>query len=80
MTDEQLKTLLEAAAEAGAKKALASVGLHDEGAPNDVRDLRQLLADWRTMRRSVLTTIVNSIVFGIVGLAVAGAVWHLRRQ
>lgn len=80
MTDDQLKVLLEAAAEVGAKKALASVGLHDEEAANDVRDLRKVMSDWRAMKRGALTSLVNLIVLGMAALMGAGVLWHLKRQ
>lgn len=77
---DTLKAIVEKAAEDGARKALAGVGLHDEDAANDVRDLRQVMADWRAMKRGVLTALANAIVLGLLGLILAGAIWHLRRQ
>ena len=47
MPEEEFEQLLELAAERGAKKALANVGLVDEHAANDIRDLRSLLGAFR---------------------------------
>lgn len=71
--------MVEKAAEDGARKALAGVGLHDADAGNDVHDLRQMMADWRAMKRGILTALGNTIVLGVLGLILAGALWHLRR-
>ena len=48
---EEFKLMLEAAAEKGAKKALADVGLSDEEAIHDVHELRDLLDGWREVKR-----------------------------
>lgn len=77
---EMYRAMLERAAEDGAKKALAAIGLHDEDAANDVHDLRQIMADWRAMKRGVLTALANTIVLGIIGLLVTGALWYSRKQ
>jgi len=42
MPEEEFEQLLELAAERGAKRALANVGLVDEDAASDIRDLRSL--------------------------------------
>lgn len=76
MTDDQWKTLLEAAAEAGAKKALASVGLHDERAADDVRELRDWLGNVRTLKSEFVRAIGRAIGMSLVGaLAVAATMW-----
>lgn len=74
-----LRAMLEKAAEDGAKKALAAVGLHDEDAADDVRDLRQVMADWRAVKRGVFTSVANAIVLGLMGLIGFGVLWHLRK-
>lgn len=76
---QELRAMVEKAAEDGARKALAGVGLHDADAGNDVHDLRQMMADWRAMKRGILTALGNTIVLGVLGLILAGALWHLRR-
>jgi hypothetical protein len=49
LTRAKLDDIVESAAERGAKKALASVGLHDDKAASD---MRSLLAVYRTIRNS----------------------------
>lgn len=41
----ELQAMLDAATETGARRALASLGLHDGEAAQDMRDLRRLLTD-----------------------------------
>lgn len=65
---EELRTLLEHAAEIGAKKALESVGLHDAKASEDIRDVRGLLESYRTVRTSLLATIGKAIAVAILAL------------
>lgn len=62
----EFETLLEAAAERGAKKALEKVGLHDEDAMGDLRDLRGLLGAYKTVKSSVLTTVGRAIAVAII--------------
>jgi hypothetical protein len=47
MTEAELELLLDRAAKRGAEEALRSIGLHDENAVHDVKDLRDLLVLWR---------------------------------
>lgn len=74
MTQQEIDTLLEAAAERGAKRALERLGLHDEDAGNDIRDLRSLLESWRSARSTVLKTITQWITMGLLG-AIAFGTW-----
>jgi hypothetical protein len=41
------------------KSVLKEVGLHDEDAGNDVRDLRSLITDWRGMKKVVWQTVAR---------------------
>lgn len=75
MTDPELKQLIENAAEAGAERALAKVGLHDENAGHDVRELRGLLDSWRETKKAVTQTIARSITTAILGALAAGLWW-----
>lgn len=78
LTPEQLEVLLESAAERGARKALERVGLHDEEAPGDVRDLRGLLGAWRTVRTSILSTVGKAIAVAILAALAfkSGVYWR----
>ena len=50
MTDAELEALIDRAAKRGADEALKRIGLHDEHAGDDVREVRGLLEAWRTAR------------------------------
>lgn len=47
-----LRAIVEEAGEAGATRALTRLGLSDEGAGADVKELRELLRAWREAKRS----------------------------
>ena len=48
-----LRAIAEEAGELGATRALTRLGLADEGAGGDVRELRELLRMWRDTKRGV---------------------------
>jgi hypothetical protein len=75
LSEASLQLLLESAAEAGAKKALAAVGLHDDKAGRDVGDLRGLLDAFRAVKSTILTTIARIVTVAILA-ALAAAIWH----
>ena len=77
---QELRAMLEKASEDGARKALAAVGLEDKEAAGDLRDLRQVMSDWRAVRRSVLTALGTALVLGVLGLIGLGVRWHLKQQ
>mgnify|MGYP003387497625 CR=1 FL=1 len=72
--DEHLNAMLDAAAERGAKRALEAVGLHDEAAGNDIRDLRTLIVSWRDIKRSAMRSFVGWVTASVLGF-IATAVW-----
>lgn len=74
-----LDALLEDAAERGARKALASVGLNDERAPEHIRGLRDLFASYQVVRNSVLKQIgtgIALVIFGFLAFAVGGGYFN----
>lgn len=68
----EFESLLEQAAFRGTRKALKEVGLADEEAAHDIRDLRDLAGSIKTMQRTFLQTIVRWITIGLLALLVAG--------
>ncbi len=72
VTRAELDRLLERAAEQGAKKALRAVGLHDEDAENDVRDLRGLLDAWRVTKATAMKTAVKVATTLLLGAITVG--------
>lgn len=67
LTRAELDDIVESAAERGAKKALASVGLHDDKAANDVRSLRDLLSVYRTVRNSAASAFGKALMYALIG-------------
>jgi hypothetical protein len=55
------------------KAVLKEVGLHDEDAGNDVRDLRSLITDWRGMKKVVWQTVARAGTMFVLGLLMLGA-------
>ena len=70
--DEKLDALIEKAAQRGAKAALESIGLHDDKAGADVRDLRQLLTSWREARTTITRTVTQVVTTAILAVLAAG--------
>ena len=55
------------------KFALKEIGLHDDEAGDDVRDLRSLITDWRGMKKTVWNTIARAGTVFVLGLLMLGA-------
>lgn len=72
LTRAELEDLVEAASDRGARKALASIGLQDDKAPIDIRQLRDLLAMYRVVRNSALSAFGKALMYALIG---AGALW-----
>jgi hypothetical protein len=70
-----LRALVEEASDLGAARALERLGLADAKAPDDVRELRDLLGGWRDAKRQARNALMGWLVrFGaallLLGLAV----------
>ncbi len=70
-----LRAIAEEAGEAGARRALARLGLEDAGAAKDMAELRELLGAWRDAKRSALKAAFQwagrmAAALVLVGLAV----------
>ena len=72
MNDAELEILLDKAAKRGAREALRDIGLSDEEAYDDMKELRSLLDVWRDTRRTVGQTIARVITMSILGLIAVG--------
>ena len=55
------------------KSVLKEVGLHDDDAGNDVRELRSLVSDWRGMKKVVWQTIARAGTLFVLGILMLGA-------
>jgi len=78
MPDAEFEELLARAAEEGARRALADVGLDGQEAAFDIRDLRSLLASIRFVRRTAVQTAVRMITTGVILALLAGIALKLR--
>lgn len=54
------------------KSALKEVGLHDDDAGNDVRDLRSLITDWRGIKKTIWQTLARAGTLFVLGLLMLG--------
>ena len=70
---EDFDDLLERAAERGAERCLAHLGLENGSAAKDIRDLRDLLEAWRDARRTAWQTVIRVATTGILALLLVGA-------
>lgn len=75
---DDFEKLLEEAAERGARKALADVGLDGEDAAHDIRELRDLLDAFTSAKRTAWQTVVKIITTGFVLALMAGAMVKLK--
>jgi hypothetical protein len=74
MTLAELQEMLDKAAEAGAKRALHDLGLHDDLAGADMRELRGLLDAWRNAKKAAWSTLIKNVTTALL-LALAAGVW-----
>ena len=73
LNSEAFEVMLDRAAERGAKKALHDVGLHDDKAGHDVRELRGLLDSFRNAKTTIGRTIIQFMTTAFIGALLAGA-------
>ena len=66
MTEQELESLIHKAAQEGAKEALKEVGLSDEEAYDDVKELRSLLDSWRATKTTVGQTIARMLTTAVL--------------
>ena len=74
LTPEELEAMLDRAAKKGAAEALRSLGLQDEDAAGDIRDMRSLIDAWRMSKKSIWATTVKLGTVAILTF-IATAVW-----
>lgn len=66
MTEAEIEVLINRAADRAAEQALKKIGLSDEDAYDDVRELRGLLEAWRATKKTVGQTILRWITTAIL--------------
>lgn len=75
---EEFEELLDRAAERGATRALANLGLENGHAAADIRDLRGLIDAWREARRTAWQTTVKVVTTGLLVALLVGAAIKLK--
>ena len=75
---EDFDDLLDRAAERGAERCLAHLGLENGGAARDIRDLRGLLEAWRDARKTAWQTTIKLTTTGILAILLVGAAIKLK--
>jgi uncharacterized protein DUF6127 len=78
MPEDEFEAMLARAAEQGARRALADVGLDGPEAAIDIHDLRTLLESLRMARRTAWQTIVRLITTGLLLALIAGIAVKLK--
>lgn len=73
-----LRALVEESSQAGARRALASLGLDDERARRDMDELRELLSAWRDAKRSAWRAVVGWVVRVACAMVLIGLAVRLR--
>lgn len=75
---EDLDDLLTRAAERGAERCLAHLGLENGHAAKDIRELRDLLEAWRDARRTAWQTTIKVVTTGTLAALLVGAAIKLK--
>jgi hypothetical protein len=73
-----LRALAEESSQAGARRALASLGLDDERARRDMDELRELLGAWRDAKRTAWQAVVSWAVRIALAVLLIGIAVKLR--
>ncbi len=74
LTTEELEEMLDRSAKRGAKLVLRELGLQDETAAVDIREIRSLLETWRQTRQSIWNTFVKITTIAVFTF-IAAAIW-----
>ncbi len=73
-----LRALVEESSQAGARRALAQLGLDDARARRDMDELRELLSAWRDAKRSAWRAVVTWVTRLLLALLLIGIAVRLR--
>jgi len=75
---EDFDELLDRAAERGAERVLAHLGLENGRAARDIGELRALLEAWRETRRTAWRTLVTVLTTGLLTALLVGTAIKLK--
>lgn len=80
LTPEELEDMLDRAARRGAKEVLQQLGLHDESAAEDLREMRSLLDTWKDTRRSIWNTFIKITTVAILSFIATAVYMQVGKQ
>ncbi|MDO3530860.1 DUF6127 family protein [Ralstonia pseudosolanacearum] len=78
LREEDFDELLNRAAERGAERVLAHLGLENGRAARDIGELRALLEAWRDARRTAWQTVIKVTTTGILAALLVSAAIKLK--
>lgn len=64
--------MIDRAAKRAARLALKDIGLLDEDAYSDMKEIRSLLEAWRDTKKAVGVTVAKVLTMAVLGLIAAG--------
>ena len=67
-----LRAIVEESSELGANRVLAKLGLSDDGATGDIKDLRELLSAWRDAKKGAWKAAWQWAARGVFALLLIG--------
>lgn len=79
MPKDEFESLLNNAAERGAERVLAHLGLENSYAARDIRKLRDLLEAWRDARRTAWQTVTKVATTGNLAAFILGVAIKLKQ-
>ena len=74
LTVDEIEDMLDRSAKRGAKLVLRELGLQDETAAVDIREIRSLLETWRQTRQSIWNTFIKITTIAVFTF-IAAAIW-----
>lgn len=78
LTADELDALLERVAKRAVKDVLKELGLNEESAAEDMREIRGLLDAWRDTKRTVRQSIVSVISKAFAGLVLVALAFYAK--
>ena len=78
LPQDEFEAILERAAERGAERCLAHLGLENGSAAKDIHELRDLLEAWRDARRTAWQTTIKVLTTGLLAALLVGAAIKLK--
>ena len=78
LSEAAIEAMIDRAAKRGAREALQEIGLQDDDACHDVRELRSILQAFRLVKRTVCQTMIRVITAAILMALMAAVALALK--